>query len=81
MKKNSMMSVNAMIDLYVRYGVAEETWGMLYNMTIHDLISSDNWSKFSDICASWECEGDVIVDGDSNVVYRLDENGFWVKAV
>lgn len=80
MKKNSMMSVNAMIDLYARYGAAEETWGMLYNMTIHGLISSDNWSKFFDTCASWECEGNVIVDGDGNVVYHIDDNGFWVKA-
>ena len=76
----SMMSVNTMIDLYVRYGLAEETWYMLRNMAMHNLISQDNWTKFYETCVSWECYGDVILDDDGNVVYRIDEDGFWVKA-
>lgn len=75
-----MMSVKKMIDLYVRYGVAEETWKMLYEMTCHGLISQNNWSKFADTCASWECEGNSIVDGEGNMIYTVDEYGYWQKA-
>lgn len=74
-----MMSVKKMIDLYVRYGVDEETWKMLYNMTCHGLISRENWLKFADTCTSWVCEGNIIIDGEGNVVYRTDESGYWQK--
>ena len=74
-----MMSVKKMIDLYVRYGVDEETWKMLYEMTCHGLISHENWSKFADTCASWVCEGNIIIDGDEKVIYTVDESGYWQK--
>ena len=74
-----MMSVKRMIDLYVEYGVDEDTWNMLYEMTIHGLISRDNWIKFFNICASWFIDGDAIRDGDGLMVYRIDEKGLWKK--
>lgn len=74
-----MMSVKRMIDLYVEYGVDEDTWNMLYEMTIHGLISRDNWAKFFDICHSWVIDDNAIRDGDGLMVYRLDEKGYWHK--
>lgn len=74
-----MMSVKRMIDLYVEYGVDEDTWNMLYEMSIHGLISRDNWIKFFNICASWFIDGDAIRDGDGLMVYRIDEKGLWKK--
>ena len=74
-----MMSVKKMIELYVNYGIDEETWNMLYSMVCHGLITRDNWIKFSDICASWVIEGNTIIDGDGNVVYMIDDNGYWKK--
>lgn len=75
-----MMSVKKMIELYVNYSVDEETWEMLYSMTCHGLISRENWIKFYDTCASWGIEGNTIIDGDGNVVYMIDDNGYWKKA-
>lgn len=77
----SLMSVNAMIDLYVHYGVDEETWKMLYEMACHHLISADNWIKFSDTCKSWTVEGNRIIDtATARTIYMTDEFGFWEKA-
>lgn len=74
-----MMSVKKMIELYVNYSIDEETWNMLYSMVCHGLISRENWIKFSDTCASWIIEGNTIIDGDGNVVYMIDDNGYWKK--
>lgn len=80
MKNNSMLSVRAMIDLYARYGVEQETWTMLYNMYAHGLISRENWEKFYNTCKGWECLGNVIIDENEKVVYTTDAAGYWVKA-
>lgn len=74
-----MMSVKKMIDLYVRYGIDETTWNMLYEMTCHGLISGDNWVRFSNVCAGWCINGDTIMDGDGSIVYLLDKEGCWQK--
>lgn len=74
-----MMSVKKMIELYVNYSVDEETWEMLYSMVCHGLISRENWIKFYDTCASWIIEGNTIIDGDGNVIYMIDDNGYWKK--
>ena len=81
-----MMSVKKMIELYVNYGLDQDTWEMLYEMRCHDLISYDNWMKFADTCKGWEFNPDdngltiIDTDKDNKVVYKQDENGFYVKA-
>ena len=77
--KSSMMSVKAMIDLYVRYGVEQETWTMLYSMHAHGLISLENWEKFYNTCKGWERDGNAIRDEDGIIIYRTDEDGYWHK--
>lgn len=78
------MSVNKMINLYVTYGLDEETWEMLYRMTCHNLISSENWAKFQETCKGYQFsdgDGTKIIDTCNNdkVVYVTDESGYWVK--
>lgn len=84
-----MMSVKKMVDLYVSFGLYEETWRMLFSMTSHGLISYDNWIKFYNKCHSWTwCDDEeklvngqnTIIDGDGNLIYYYDENGCLVKA-
>ena len=75
----SVLSVRNMIDMYVCYGLEEETWDMLYNMTLHGLIDAENWKNFYNICAGWRREGSAIIDENEKVVYA-DVQGYWVKA-
>lgn len=73
-----MMSVKKMVDLYVTYGLDETTWDMLQQMSIHGLISSDNWRKFYNKCKGWYFDEEVngIVDaGTQIVVYLYDDKG------
>lgn len=82
MKNNSMMSVKAMIDLYLEYNLCEETWTMMYNMTMHRLISQENWKKFFDTCKGWHFVGEFeteVADENEKIVYRYDENGYLAK--
>lgn len=81
-RNNSMMSVEEMIDLYVRYNLGEETYDMMYKMALHGLISRDNWMKFDGTCTGWhftDDEADEIVDKDDKPVYRCDECGRFRK--
>ena len=76
--KSSMMSVKAMIDLYIRYNLSEETWEMMYNMTLHGLISDENWSKFFNTCKGWHFIGEdetEVADENEKVIFRYDEIG------
>lgn len=81
-----MMSVKKMIELYVNYGLDQDTWDMLYKMRCHDLISYDNWVKFYETCKGWEFNPDdngltiIDTDKDNKVVYKQDKDGFYVKA-
>lgn len=72
-----MMSVKKMIDLYVEYGLSEVTWHMMYEMTCHNLISRDNWTKFYNKCHGWYFheESNTIKDENDNTVYVYDDNG------
>ena len=83
------MSVKKMIEMYVNYGLSDETWDMMYQMSIHGLISRENWVKFFDTCKDWTWSDDekdfingnnVIVNGDGKVLYFYDENGNMKKA-
>lgn len=83
MKNNSMMSVKAMIDLYIRYNLCEETWDMMYNMTLHGLISNDNWVKFADTCKGWHFVGEngtEVADENERIIFRYDEIGCLARA-
>ena len=73
-----MMSVKKMVDLYVEYGVSEDTWKMMYEMTCHNLISRDNWTKFFNKCKGWYLNEETNTIDDSETgktVYVYDDNG------
>lgn len=77
-KKKSVISVDAMIDLYLNYGIEEDTWNMLHKMACHDLISRDNWIKFFETCKDWTWseDGNSIIEGSTGkILYYYDENG------
>lgn len=80
--KKSLMSVKAMIDLYLTYGLDEKTWDMLHEMACHDLISNDNWLEFYDICKDWTFseDGSSIVDFQGKPLFYFNEDGYLVKA-
>ena len=73
-----MMSVKKMIETYVSYECSNETWIMFYQMRLHNLISSDNWDKFTSKCKGWYVDEDGIRDmeDDDKLVYVRDANGF-----
>ena len=76
--KKSVMSVKAMIDMYVEYGLDESTWDMLRNMSYHGLISNENWHEFFETCRGWTFDEEVngIVDSETEtVIYLYDGNG------
>ena len=76
--KKSVMSVRAMIDMYVEYGLEEDTWNMMYEMAFHGLISRENWSKFYETCRGWTFDEEIngIYDSKTDtVVYLYDANG------
>lgn len=76
------MSVEAMVDMYLTYGVEEETWEMLYRMTNHGLISRENWTKFYETCKGWVVseDGNSIIDTDTEkTIYEYNERGDLVK--
>lgn len=82
--KKSVMNVKYMIDTYVEYGLDCKTWEMFYNMRCHNLISDNDWMKFANTCSGWaydDNDGLTIIDAndDCKVVYRADEQGFWIK--
>lgn len=81
MKKQSMMSVNKMIDLYLTYGLDEKTWGMMYEMTCHGLISNENWKEFFETCKDWTWSDDynAVINGEGKALYHYDNNGYLVK--
>ena len=73
-----MMSVKKMIETYVRYECSNETWIMFYQMRLHDLISDDNWDKFTRKCKGWYVDESGIRDSENNdeLVYVRDARGF-----
>ena len=81
MKNKSMMSVKAMVELYLLHSLDEHTWNMLLQMSQHELISYENWKKFYETCKDWVFDesGDNVVDAEGNKLYHYDENGFLVK--
>ena len=79
----SMMSVKAMIDLYVEYELGVNTWDMLRNMSFHGLISRDNWCKFYEITKGWsfdDTDAMNIIDFETGkVIFARDGEGRLVK--
>ena len=76
-----MLSVKKMIEMYLNYGLADETWDMMYNMTLHGLISQENWKKFFEKCKDWyiDEETNSVKNGENKILYSYDENGFLQK--
>ena len=75
------MSVKRMVDLYLNYGLDNDTWSMLWEMANHGLISRENWIKFFEKCKDWEMDddGNAVINGNGEVLYRYDGNGNLVK--
>lgn len=76
-----MMSVKKMVELYVSYDLNEDTWHMMWEMSVHGLISRDNWTKFFEKCKGWTMseDGQTILDEREHVIYKRDVNGFLIK--
>lgn len=75
------MSVKKMIDLYVFYNLSDDTWNMMYQMSLHGLISSENWKKFFEMCKGWTWseDDDHIEDENGKVIYSRTVDGYMVK--
>ena len=73
-----MMSAKKMVETYVSYECSNETWKMFYLMRCHNLISEDNWDKFTRKCKGWYVDEDGIrdMDDDDKLVYDRDADGF-----
>ena len=82
--KKSVMSVESMIETYVKFELSEDTWNMFLQMANHDLISYETWTKFFMKCKGWVLsnDGDAVIDFDNNdmIVYKRDDFGHLVKA-
>lgn len=70
-----------MVELYVQYDLSDETWNMLRNMALHGILSMEKWEKFFDKCKDWRMDEEkmLVIDGNENVIYRRDDQGFMVK--
>lgn len=82
--KKSVLTAKSMVEMYVNYGLSSDTWKMFYDMTCHDLISNENWTKFCEICNGLQydsVDGRTIIDTDNGdkVVYKMDNDGFYIK--
>lgn len=80
----SIMTVQSMIETYVKFELSEDTWNMFLEMANHDLISYETWTKFFMKCKGWvlSYNGDSVIDFDNNdmIVYKRNEFGVLVKA-
>ena len=80
----SVMTVESMIETYVKFGLSEDTWNMFLQMATHDLISYGTWTKFFMKTKGWvlSYDGDTVIDFDNDVmiVYKRDNTGHLVKA-
>lgn len=74
--KKSVMTVNAMKELYKWNALAEKTWDMLYEMCMHNLITTDDWNEFYHSCSGWyiDKERNGIADSNKNdeLIYEFD---------
>ena len=81
----SVISLERMIEIYVKSELDIDTWNMFREMCIHDLISDSLWEKFYLKCFNWVFNDDNteiidITNEDAKVIYRRNENGHLVKA-
>ena len=81
----SVISLERMVDIYVKSELDLNTWNMFRDMCIHDLISDRTWEKFYLKCLNWVFNEDQtkIIDitrEKMKVVYKRDNNGHLVKA-
>lgn len=76
------MNAKKMEEIYVTYGLCEDTWNMFYNMRLHNIISEKTWARFYENCAHLEFGevGGVIINSLTGLpVYVTDDAGFWNK--
>ena len=75
----NIISAKTMEEIYVTYGLDEDTWNMFCNMKYHGLINDSVWFEFYDKCHGYTYGDDsqtTIVNEHLVTVYRMDEQGF-----
>lgn len=74
--KKSVITVKKMKELYKYNACAETTWNMLYDMCMHNLITSEDWTKFYHTCKGWyvDKERNGIADSENNdkIIFEFD---------
>mgnify|MGYP006972486152 FL=1 len=76
------MNAKKMEEMYVYYGLDEETRNMFAAMRRHDLISYDAWNRFYERCKDLEfgeVDGVIIHGETGRAVYVMDNEGVWHK--
>lgn len=75
------MNAKKMEEMYVYYGLDEETWDMFEAMRRHGIISETVWRRFYERCKDLELVYDVVIHAETGrVAYVMDGNGVWQKA-
>lgn len=76
------MNAKKMEEMYVYYGLDEDTWNMFAAMRRHDIISYDAWNRFYERCKDLvfgDVDGVIIHAETERAAYVMDCNGVWNK--
>lgn len=76
------MNAKKMEEMYVYYGLDDDTWNMFAAMRRHDIISEEVWNRFFERCkdlAFGEVDGVIIHSETSRVAYVMDDCRAWHK--
>lgn len=74
--EKSVMSVESMIETYVKFKLSEDIWNLFLQMATHELISYGTWTEFFMKCKGWVLsdDGNAIIDLDNNnmIIYKKE---------
>lgn len=76
------MNAKKMEEMYVYYGLDEETWNMFAAMRRHGIISETVWNRFNERCKDLEfgeVDGVIIHTETGRAAYVMDDCGAWHK--
>ena len=76
------MNAKKMEELYVYYGLDEDTWDMFAAMRRHNIISENVWIRFYGRCKDLvfdEVDGVIIHAETGRAAYVMDDCGAWHK--
>lgn len=77
------MNAKKMEEMYVYYGLDEDTWNMFVAMRRHGIISETVWNRFYKRCKDLEfgeADGVIIHAETGCAAYVMDDCGAWNKA-